>query len=212
MRRAALLACAVAVAACASRQPVLPLAQVTPDPRAPESFEVRFETSRGVFTVRAERSWSPLGVDRFHHLVSRGYYDRTKFFRVVPGYIAQFGMHGDAAVNAAWSRSTFADEPVKQPNAEGTVTFAKGGPDTRSTHLFINLKDNRARLDPLGFAPIGRITSGLPVALALYSGYGDGPPSGAGPSQGRIAREGNRYLERNYPKLDSIITARIVKP
>lgn len=213
MRRAILLAVALTTAACASREPsASPLTQVTADPRAPDSFDVRFETSRGAFTVRAERSWSPLGVDRFHHLVSIGYYDRTKFFRVIRGYIAQFGMHGDSAINAAWTRATFADEPVVQPNAEGTVVFAKGGPNTRSTHLFINLKDNRARLDPLGFVPIGRITSGLRVALSLYSAYGDGPPSGGGPSQERIAREGNRYLERSYPRLDSIISARVVKP
>jgi peptidyl-prolyl cis-trans isomerase A (cyclophilin A) len=205
-----LLALIIVVAACGSGHSSSLLTATGPDPRAPEVFDVVFETSQGSFTVRATRAWSPLGVDRFHRLASIGYYDRTKFFRVLPDYIAQWGMHGDSAVNATWSSRTFADEPVSQPNAEGTVVFAKGGPNTRSTHLFVNLKDNSARLDPLGFAPIGRVTSGMHVVRALFGGYGDGGARGSGPDQGRIARQGNKYLEREFPKLDSIVRARVV--
>ena len=210
MKNAILVLAAVLATACGQNTSSgSALTPPGPDPRAPEVFDVEFETSKGSFTVRATRAWSPLGVDRFHRLVSIGYYDRTKFFRVLPDYIAQWGMHGDSAVNAFWSSRTFADEPATQQNAEATVVFAKGGPNTRSTHLFVNLKDNSARLNPLGFAPIGRVTTGMPAVRALFSSYGDGPPSGNGPSQGRIAREGNRYLERSYPALDSIIRARV---
>jgi cyclophilin family peptidyl-prolyl cis-trans isomerase len=210
MRAVVLVLAAALAAACGqNRSSGSPLTPTGPDPRAPDVFDVVFETSKGSFTVRATRAWSPLGVDRFHRLVSIGYYDRTKFFRVLPDYIAQWGMHGDPAVNGFWSARTFADEPVAQPNGEATVVFAKGGPGTRSTHLFVNLKDNSSRLDPLGFSPIGRVTTGMPAVRALFSGYGDSPPSGTGPLQGRIDREGNRYLERSFPALDSIIRARV---
>jgi cyclophilin family peptidyl-prolyl cis-trans isomerase len=209
MRRLVLTVLALLAAGCGSnRSSSSALTAGGPDPRAPDGFDAEFETSKGTFTVRATRAWSPLGVDRFHRLVTVGYYDRTKFFRVIPDYIAQWGMHGDSAVNATWASRPFADEPVAQPNGEATVSFAKGGPNTRSTHLFVNLKDNSARLDPLGFVPIGRVTSGMHVVRALFGEYGGGPPQG--PDQGRIAREGNRYLERSYPRLDSIIRARVV--
>jgi len=119
-------------------------------------------------------------------------------------------MHGDSAVHAAWSGRTIPDDTVRQSNQDGFLTFAKGGPNSRTTQLFLNKRDNK-RLDTLGFAPIGRVISGLPVVHALYNGYGDGPPRGTGPSQARIAREGNRYLEREFPKLDSIVRARVVR-
>lgn len=199
----------VVLGACGAQGPRPSLLSPVPDPRAPDSFDVTFETNKGRFTVTAIRDWSPLGVDRFHHLVTSGYFDRTKFFRVLSNYVVQWGFHGDSAVNAAWSRRTIADEPVRRPNAEGTVSFAKGGPDSRATNLFINLRDNRDRLDTLGFVPIGRVTSGMHVVRSLYAGYGDGPPRGGGPAQNRIAREGNLYLERNYPRLDSILRARL---
>jgi len=212
MTRALLLLLAVAVTAC---EPPRQSPSLTPDgadPRAPDTFDVVFETSKGSFTIRAERALSPLGVDRFHRLASIGYFDRTKFFRIIPDYIAQWGMHGDSGVNEAWTTRQFADEPVALPNTEGTVSFAKGAPNTRSTHLFINLKDNSRRLDAMGFSPIGRVTTGMDVVKSLHSGYGDGPPSGAGPEQRRIAREGNRYLERWFPRLDSIVRTRVVTP
>ena len=211
MKRLALFLAAVVAVGCAP-QPARPaLRAPAPDLRAPDTFSVAFETSKGRFVIQAIRDWSPLGVDRFHYLASIGYYDRNKFFRVLPDYIAQFGMHGDSTVNAVWNQQPLADEPVRHPNAEGTVSFAKGGPNTRTTHLFVNLRDNGAGLDTLGFVPIGRVTTGMHVVLSLFPGYGDGPPRGGGPDQDRIALEGNRYLERSFPKLDSIVRARIVR-
>jgi peptidyl-prolyl cis-trans isomerase A (cyclophilin A) len=211
MRKLASFLAAVAVlGACGSQQPREALLRPVSDQRAPDTFDVSFETSQGRFVVRAVRAWAPLGVDRFHHLVSVGYYDRVKFFRSVPNFVVQFGLHGDPEVTALWRTRTFPDDSVVQSNVEGFVTFAKGGPNTRTTQLYINRRDN-SRLDTLGFAPIGRVTSGMSVVHALYSGYGESPPRGGGPEQGRIVREGNRYLEREFPRLDSIIRARIVR-
>lgn len=180
-----------------------------PAPRAPETFRVRFETSRGPFVVEAHRSWSPHGVDRFYQLVSSGFYDGVRFFRVIPGFVAQFGIHGDPAVAAAWENMVIPDDSVVQSNIRGTISFATAGPNTRTTQLFINYRDNVA-LDRIGFSPIATVIEGMDVVDSLYGGYGDGPPDGRGPDQGRITREGNRYLEREFPKLDFIRTARIV--
>ena len=212
MKRLILFAAAVlTVAGCSAPRPRSVLLAPAPEIQAPDSFDVTFETGKGRFTVRAMRAWSPQGVDRFHYLVSIGFYDRNKFFRVIPDYVAQFGFHGDPAVNAIWNQQPLTDEQVKHPNLEGTVSFAKGGPDNRTTHLFVNLSDNRSALDTLGFAPIARVVNGMHVVRALFSGYGDGPPRGGGPDQSRIEREGNRYLERNFPRLDSIVRARIIR-
>lgn len=176
---------------------------------APETFRVRFETSRGTFTVEAHRAWSPRGVDRFYELVASGFYDNVRFFRVLPGFVAQFGIHGDPAVAEAWEKMSIPDDPVVQSNKRGTVSFATAGPNTRTTQLFINYRDNPA-LDGMGFSPIGEVVEGMQVVDSLYAGYGEGPPDGRGPDQGRIRREGNSYLEREFPKLDYIRTARIV--
>ena len=197
------------IAGCALRR-TPSLLEPSAEKPAPDSFHVTFETSKGPFTVRAVRAWAPHGVDRFHHLVRAGYYDRVKFFRVLPGFVAQFGIHGDSAVNALWKARAIPDDSVRQSNQDGFVTFATSGRNTRTTQLFVSTRDNR-RLDALGFAPIGRVISGMEVVRALYGGYGEGPPRGTGPSQAEIAREGNRYLERSYPQLDSIVRARIVK-
>ena len=180
-----------------------------PAPRAPETFRVRFETSRGPFVVEAHRSWSPHGVDRFYQLVSSGFYDGVRFFRVIPGFVAQFGIHGDPTVAAAWENMVIPDDSVVQSNIRGTISFATAGPNTRTTQLFINYRDNVA-LDRMGFSPIATVIEGMNVVDSLYGGYGDGPPDGRGPDQGRITREGNRYLEREFPKLDFIRTARVV--
>jgi len=180
-----------------------------PAPRAPETFRVRFETSRGPFVVEAHRNWSPHGVDRFYQLVSSGFYDGVRFFRVIPGFVAQFGIHGDPTVAAAWENMVIPDDSVVQSNTRGTISFATAGPNTRTTQLFINYRDNLA-LDRMGFSPIATVIEGMNVVDSLYGGYGDGPPDGRGPDQGRITREGNRYLEREFPKLDFIRTARIV--
>ena len=177
---------------------------------APDSFKVAFETSKGNFTMMAHRDWAPRGVDRFYHAVQMGFYDDVRFFRVLSGFMAQFGMNGDPRVTAAWEPLLLQDDPVKQKNVRGMVTYAAGGsPNTRSTQLFINYGDN-TNLDGMGFAPIGQVIEGMSVVDSLYAAYGEGAPNGPGPDQGRIASEGNRYLTQNYPKLDFIRRARIV--
>jgi peptidyl-prolyl cis-trans isomerase A (cyclophilin A) len=186
-----------------------------PDPaeltrRAPDSFKVRFETSRGPFVVQVTRAWAPNGVDRFHYLVRNEFYDGVRFFRVVPGFVAQFGIHGNPAISEAWRDRRIPDDSVKQSNQTGFITFASSGPNSRTTQLFINKRDNR-RLDAMGFAPIGLIVEGQVVADSLYEGYGEGPPRGGGPEQSLIGSQGNAYLERAFPRLDSIVRARIIK-
>ena len=177
---------------------------------APDSFKVAFESSKGRFTVMAHRDWAPRGVDRFYHLVELGFFDDARFFRVLRGFMAQFGMNGDPRVMSAWEQLTFPDDPVKQSNVRGMVTFAAGGArNSRSTQLFINYANNR-NLDGMGFAPIGQVMDGMSVVDSLYGDYGEGAPDGAGPSQERIAAEGNAYLTKSFPKLDFIKTARIV--
>lgn len=176
-------------------------------PAAPGQFKVRLETSKGPIVIELHRDWAPNGVDRMYQLVEQGYYDNVRFFRVVPGFVVQFGMHGDPATNSKWVAQPLIDDPVKQSNKRGTVTFAKTGmPNSRTTQLFINLQDN-AMLDPQGFAPIGEIVEGMSVVDRLYSGYGGAPSD----SQPRIAAEGNAFLKQLYPKLDFVKTAKVVK-
>jgi len=207
------------VAACdRSAPPPADTATATPAPapaattpvadRAPALFKVRLETSKGPIIIEAHRDWAPNGVDRFYQLVQSGYYDDVRFFRVVPGFVVQFGMHGDSATNAQWTGRQLMDDPVKQSNRRGTVTFAKkmAMPNTRTTQLFINLQDN-AGLDAQDFAPIGEVVEGMSVVDALYSAYGDEPSQ----RQTEIASGGNAFLNRAYPKLDFIRTARVVK-
>ncbi|HYC49769.1 MAG TPA: peptidylprolyl isomerase [Gemmatimonadaceae bacterium] len=177
---------------------------------APDSFKVAVETSKGRFVILAHRSWAPNGVDRFYYLATNRFYDGTKFFRNLSNFMAQVGIHGDPSVNDVWAKMLIPDDPVKQSNERGTVSFATGGPNTRSTQIFINKRDN-SRLDAMGFAPIGLVTDGMHVIDALYTAYGEGPPTGGGPDQSRIEREGNRYLNNRYPRLDSIISTRVLK-
>jgi cyclophilin family peptidyl-prolyl cis-trans isomerase len=168
---------------------------------------VRLETSKGPVVIEAHRDWSPNGVDRFFELVEANYFDDVRFFRVVPGFVVQFGMHGDPATNAQWQDRQLMDDPVKQSNRRGMVTFAKSAmPNSRSTQLFVNLGDNTF-LDADAFSPIGEVVEGLSVIEALYSGYGDTPTA----QQTQIGAEGNAFLNRQYPKLDFIRTARVVK-
>lgn len=185
-------------------------AVVQPEP-APDSFLVTFQTNKGRIVVQAVRSWSPHGVDRFYTLVNDRFYDGVKFFRVLPNFMAQFGISGDPAVNTAWKDRSIPDDPVVQSNQRGYMSFATGGPNTRATQLFINKRDNR-RLDGMGFAPVAKVIEGLEVVDGLYGGYGEGAPEGFGPMQNRIEEQGNAYLNRQFPKLDSIITARVVRP
>ncbi len=175
---------------------------------APERFRVRFETTRGDFLVEVHRQWAPRGADRFYNLVRHGFFDGAKFFRVVDGFVVQFGIAADPAVSAAWADATIGDDPRRESNLRGRLTFAHAGPNTRTTQLFINLRDNPG-LDGQGFPPFGEVVEGMEVVDGLYAGYGDGPPYGSGPDQGRIEAEGNAYLEREFPRLDGIRTARI---
>lgn len=179
---------------------------------APDSFRVAVETSKGNFTILVHRDWAPNGADRFYHLVQLGFFDDARFFRVLKGFMAQFGVNGDPRVSAGWEDLNIQDDPVKQSNKRGMVTFAQSSqPNTRSTQLFINYADN-SNLDGMGFAPIGQVVEGMEVVDSLYGDYGEGAPDGAGPDQMRIVAEGNKYLEASFPKLDFIRTARIVAP
>lgn len=176
---------------------------------APETFQVRFETTAGEFVVQAHREWAPRGVDRFYNLAREGFYDGVRFFRVIDGFMAQFGIAGDPQVASAWQGARIPDDPVVASNTRGRVSFAMAGPGSRTTQLFINYGDN-SRLDGMGFAPIGEVISGMEVVDSLHSGYGEGAPRGRGPDQGRIQREGNAYLEREFSDLDWIRSAEIV--
>ena len=177
---------------------------------APEKFKIRFETSKGNFIVEVQRAWSPFGVDRLYYLVNNHFYDNVRFFRVIDGFMAQFGFHGDVEISKIWSAMTFPDDPLIQTNKRGFVSFAKNNlPDSRSTNLFINYVDN-SRLDSYGFSPLGRVIEGMEVVDQLYNGYGEGAPGGRGPSPGRIHAEGNAYLNKEFPKLDYIKTARVI--
>lgn len=171
---------------------------------APDSFRVAFETTRGNFDVDVIRAWSPRGADRFHELVTTGYFTDVAFIRVLPGFVAQFGMHGDPAVNRRWERPIL-DDPVVQSNKRGTIVFATSGPHTRGNQFFINYSDN-ARLDRMGFSPFGRVVEGMSVVDSIYAGYGETP------DQSRVGAEGNAYLKREFPRLDYIKSARIVGP
>jgi peptidyl-prolyl cis-trans isomerase A (cyclophilin A) len=177
--------------------------------QAPETCQVRFDTSQGSFTVEITRAWAPLGADRFHTLVKGGFFDGARFFRVLPGFVVQFGIPADPQVARSWRSARIADDPVKQSNSRGSITFATSGPNSRTTQVFINLADNR-NLDSMGFAPFGRVVEGMEVVEKLHSGYGEGAPHGRGPDQGRIQSEGNAYLEKSFPKLDSVIRTAIL--
>ena len=175
---------------------------------APAKYKVRMETSQGDFTIEVERDWAPRAAVRFYNLVKAGYYQDCRFFRVLPGFIAQVGINGDPAVNQVWRGARIIDDARKQTNERTYVSFAAGGPNTRTTQIFISMKDN-APLDEAGIVPFGKVSSGMNVVEKLYTGYGDGPPNGKGPEQAKIQLEGNEYLQKNYPKLDYIKTATI---
>lgn len=178
---------------------------------APPKFRARFETNRGAFEIEVTRDWAPLGADRFYNLVKHGYYNENRFFRVIRDAIAQFGITGDPELNVLWHDVTIQDDPRKQTNERSYVSYAAGGPNTRTTQVFVNLNDNRV-LDDAGFVPFGRVASGMNVLDRLHSGYGDGPPSGKGPDQFKLLAEGNAYLEAEFPRLDFIETATIEEP
>jgi peptidyl-prolyl cis-trans isomerase A (cyclophilin A) len=193
------------------RSALLDPASVAMNQAAPDTFKVLFETTAGDFVVEVVREWAPLGADRFYNLVRNDYYNTVRFFRVVPGFVVQFGLHGIPPISAAWREARIPDDSVRASNQRGFVTFATSGPETRTVQVFINLVDN-TRLDAQGFAPFGRVTGGMDTVESLYAGYGDAPPRGQGPEQGRIQSEGNFYLQNEFPQLDHIVRARIISP
>jgi len=175
---------------------------------APASYKVKFDTSKGAFVVQVTRAWAPQGADRFYNLVKSGFFDSVRFFRVVSGFMVQFGINGDPATMARWRDAPINDDPVTQSNKRGYITFATAGPNTRTTQVFINFVDN-GNLDSMGFAPFGRVVSGIEVVDALNAEYGEGAPRGRGPDQGRLQREGNAYLAKEFPRMDFVKKATI---
>lgn len=214
IRFAILAGIASVVVACSSRSPLL-----APTPKdlalvGPDSFQVAFETTRGRFLVTAHRGWSPLGVDRFYQLVKLGYYDGTRLFRVVPGFVVQWGIHGDPAVSAVWLDRRVPDEPVRQGNMRGRVSFARGGPNTRSVQLYVNLADN-VRLDTtstFGFPAIGEVVEGMAVVDSMYDGYSCRRGAvGTCPSQDSLRLQGEAFVRRVHPRLDQIRRALVIR-
>ncbi len=170
--------------------------------KAPESFIVNFDTSKGTVKVQVTRAWSPRGADRFFNLAQNGFFDECRFFRIVPDFVVQFGMHGDPKINGVWTDANIKDDPVTQSNRRGTIVFATAGPNTRTTQLFINTaRKGNGFLDGQGFSPFGRVIEGMSIVDGLYDSYGEKP------DQGMIANSGNEYLKRLFPKLDYIKTA-----
>jgi len=176
--------------------------------QAPVEYDVKFVTTKGDFTIHVTRAWAPLGADRFYNLVKHGFYTDAHFFRVLPGFVVQFGLSADPQVSRVWRSANIKDDPVTQSNKPGTVTFATAGRDTRTTQVFINLGNN-GQLDSMGFAPFGQVTEGMDVVKKLHGGYGEGAPQGRGPDQGTISSQGKTYLDKNFPNLDSIKSATI---
>jgi|GEM_PF-231973 len=180
--------------------------------QSPDLYRARFETNEGDFVVEVHREWAPNGADRFFNLVSHGYYDGVRFFRVLDGFMAQFGISGDPAVAGELRTRAIPDDPVVEGNRRGRVTFAKSSqPNSRTTQVFINFADN-SNLDGMGFASFGEVVEGMEVVDALYSGYGEGAPRGPGPDQARIQAQGNAYLESEFPEMDYVERATIIEP
>lgn len=176
--------------------------------QAPATFKARFKTTKGDFVVLVHRDWAPAGADRFYNLVKMGFYDGVAFFRAIQGFMVQFGIHGSPEVAVKWRPATIKDDPQVQSNKKGYVTFAKGGPNSRTTQVFINYADN-ARLDPMGFPPFGEVVEGWDVVEKINTEYGEGAPAGRGPMQQRLQMEGNAYLSKEFPNMDYVKTAKI---
>ncbi len=176
--------------------------------KAPSVYKAKFDTSKGTFVIEVHRDWAPNGADRFYNLVNNGFFSDVRFSRAIDGFMVQFGINGDPRVSAPWRAAQIKDDAVKQSNQPGYVSFATAGPNTRTTQVFINFGDN-SNLDGDGFAPFGKVVSGMNVVDSLFSGYGDGPPRGRGPDPRRVHMEGNAYLVQDFPKLDYISKATI---
>jgi peptidyl-prolyl cis-trans isomerase A (cyclophilin A) len=178
---------------------------------SPPVYRARFDTTQGSFVIEVHRDWAPLGADRFYNLVRNGFYDGQRFFRTLPAFVVQWGIPPNPAVSKAWGSETrIKDDPVTQTNTRGFVSFATSGPNTRTAAIFVNMADN-SRLDKTGFAPFGQVVEGMDVFSKLYAGYGEGAPRGKGPEQKKIRDEGEAYLAREFPLLDHIHRARIVR-
>jgi peptidyl-prolyl cis-trans isomerase A (cyclophilin A) len=209
---------ALAAAACSSgsdaesepsaRSPLLRPQDFTET--APDVYRVRLETSGGDIVIEVHRAWAPLGADRFYNLVRGGFFDDSRVYRVVDGFMAQFGLKADPYVNQAWKAQYLVDDPVVESNTRGRITFAKGGRHTRTTEVFINYRDNPG-LDEEGFAPFGEVVEGMDVVDGFYADYGDGPPRGAGPYQAMVEARGNAYLDADFPDLTRILDAAVVE-
>jgi peptidyl-prolyl cis-trans isomerase A (cyclophilin A) len=179
--------------------------------KAPATYQVKFTTTKGDFTISVTRAWAPLGADRFYNLARHHFYDNTSFFRALKGFVVQWGISGYPPVTAAWEHAPIKDDPVVQSNLKGYITYAMGGPNTRTTQVFINLVDNQ-RLDGMGFSAFGQVTEGMDVVESFYTGYGEGAPDGHGPEQDKIEKLGKSYLDKNFDKLDSIKTTTLILP
>jgi peptidyl-prolyl cis-trans isomerase A (cyclophilin A) len=210
--RSLLIAAACAVlAGCSPSEPPARKEAAAPAKKetAPDVFTINLDTSKGPVAIEVHRDWAPIGADQFYSLVKTGFYDGDRFFRVVRNFVVQFGINGDPKANRLWANANLPDDPVTQHNRRGMVTFATAGPNTRSTQVFINLKDNSAALDKSGFAPFGKVTSGMDVVDSFYNSYGDMAPRGQGPDATQIEVQGNDYLASRFPRLDYIKKATI---
>ena len=180
----------------------------TANQQAPATYKVKLATSKGEVVIEVTRDWAPVGADHFYTLVKTGFYDGARFFRVRPGFVVQFGIAADPKNNRLWSSGNLQDDPVKESNTKGMVTYATAGPNTRTTQIFINLADNK-RLDGQGFAPFGKVVAGMEAVESFYSAYGEMAPGGQGPDSDQIESLGNAYLESKFPRLDSIVKATV---
>jgi peptidyl-prolyl cis-trans isomerase A (cyclophilin A) len=203
MRSSIFVACALIAVGCSKPAPKIVV---------PDVYRVKFETSQGDFTVEVTKAWAPRGANRFHELLRMKYFDEGRFFRVLSGFIAQFGIHKDFNVHDQWRNFFIVDDKPQPPqkNLRGTLSFAQSGPNTRATEVFINLKDN-PELDEQNFVPFGKVIEGMDVVDRLYAGYGELGPEGKGPQADRAEGEANEYLVPRYPKLDYIKHARMVE-
>ncbi len=175
----------------------------------PGIFHVKLDTSKGPIDIEVHKDWAPYGAEHLYRLTKSGFYDNARFFRVVRNFVVQFGINGDPQTNSLWAHATLPDDPVKEHNVKGSVSFAKPGPNARTTQLFINLVDNRKSLDGTGFAPVGKVVDGMAVVESLYSFYGDMAPDGPGPDPIKIQQQGNEYLDSHFPRLDFIKKATV---
>lgn len=211
MRSILAVALALVLSGCSSSPTKSEKSEPKKPVQAPAKFQVKFETTKGDFVMEVTRDWAPRGADRFFELVEEKYYDGSRFFRVRPKFIVQFGIHKDPKVSELWRQLKMPDDPVVQKNQRGFVSYAMAGPATRTTQVFINLVDNSQKLDSRGFAPFGRVVEGMDVVEKLYASYGEVQAlGGGGPDTAKIESLGEEYLERSYPRLDKINKAAVI--